>query len=64
MTVSLSLLMMVAQILMTMKLWHLEVFEELLCVLCLPSLLILANFRSSWTSIAASSRSSSVPSAP
>jgi hypothetical protein len=39
MTVSLSLLMMVAQILMTMNLWHLVTLEEVTSVVCLPFLL-------------------------
>jgi hypothetical protein len=36
--VSLSLLMVIAQLLMTFNLWHLGGLEEVTCVLCLPSL--------------------------
>jgi hypothetical protein len=43
--VSLSLLMVVAQILMTVNLWHLVALEEVTCVVCLPSLLFQARGR-------------------
>ncbi len=42
-SVSLSLLMLVAQILETLGLWHLAAFEEITCVICLPLLLIHAK---------------------
>jgi uncharacterized membrane protein len=37
--VSLALCMVVAQVLLTVHAWHLVVFEEVTCVLCLPSLI-------------------------
>lgn len=48
-TVSLSLLMLVAQILMTVKLWHLVALEEITCVLCLPFLLNQAKLATLWS---------------
>jgi uncharacterized membrane protein len=36
--VSLSLIMLIAQVLITINLWHLVAFEEVLCVICLPFL--------------------------
>jgi uncharacterized membrane protein len=38
MAVSLALLMIIAQILMTFHLWHLGALELVVCLLCLPSL--------------------------
>ncbi|HEV3266851.1 MAG TPA: hypothetical protein VGZ68_00435 [Acidimicrobiales bacterium] len=38
MAASLSLVMIAAQLMITMKLWHPVVFEELVCVICFPSL--------------------------
>jgi len=38
-TVSFALLMLIAQLLMTVHAWHLEVLEEVTCVVCLPSLI-------------------------
>jgi hypothetical protein len=49
MTVSLSLLMMVAQILMTLGLWHLVALEEITCVVCLPFLLIQSKLVTLWS---------------
>jgi hypothetical protein len=48
-TVSLSLLMMVAQILMTLGLWHLVALEEITCALCLPFLLNQARLATLWS---------------
>jgi hypothetical protein len=39
MAVSLSLLMLCAQVLITARLWHLALFEDFTCVVCLPSLM-------------------------
>lgn len=39
MATSLALIMIAAQIMMTMSLWHPVAFEELSCLVCLPSLL-------------------------
>jgi hypothetical protein len=44
MTTSLALIMITAQVLMTINLWHLEGFEIAACVVCLPSLFGLARF--------------------
>jgi hypothetical protein len=44
--VSLSLLMIIAQILMTIDLWHLGALEDVICVVCLPSLIVQARTRS------------------
>jgi hypothetical protein len=41
--VSLSLLMIVAQILETINLWHLAVLEEVICVMSLPFLIYLSQ---------------------
>lgn len=41
--VSLSLLMLVAQILITIRQWHLVALEEVTCVVCFPVLLYLAK---------------------
>ena len=38
-TVSFALLMVIAQLLMTVHAWHLGVLEEVTCVVCLPSLI-------------------------
>ncbi|HVA71038.1 MAG TPA: hypothetical protein VNF08_06920 [Acidimicrobiales bacterium] len=43
--VSLSLLMVTAQILMTIDLWHLIALEEVTCVVCLPFLIFQARGR-------------------
>jgi hypothetical protein len=48
-TVSLSLLMMVAQILMTLGLWHLVALEEITCAVCLPFLLNQAKMVTLWS---------------
>jgi len=37
--VSLALLMVLAQVLMTVHYWNLVVLQEVLCLLCLPSLI-------------------------
>jgi hypothetical protein len=41
--VSLSLLMIIAQILETINLWHLAALEEVTCVICLPFLIYLSQ---------------------
>ena len=38
MAASLALLMLTAQVLMSFQIWHLVAFEEVTCLLCLPSL--------------------------
>jgi hypothetical protein len=45
--VSLALLMIIAQILETIDLWHLGALEEVTCVLCLPFLIYLSQGRMS-----------------
>jgi uncharacterized membrane protein len=42
-TVSLSLLMIIAQVLITINSWHLVGLEEVTCVICLPFLVYLAK---------------------
>jgi uncharacterized membrane protein len=43
--VSLASCMVVAQVLLTVHAWHLGVFQEVTCVLCLPSLIWQAHLR-------------------
>jgi uncharacterized membrane protein len=43
--VSLASCMVVAQVLLTVHAWHLVVFQEVTCVLCLPSLIWQAHLR-------------------
>lgn len=65
-TVSLSLLMMLAQVLMTLNLWHLAAVEEILCVLFVPFLLKQARLATMWSPIPTSmtaSRRTTTPSA-
>jgi hypothetical protein len=64
-TVSLSLLMMVAQILMTMNLWHLVALEEVTSAVCLPFLLQQSKLASWWSPLSNGSTRShnKVPSA-
>jgi hypothetical protein len=46
-SVGASLLMIVAQILMTTNLWHLAALEDVVCIVCLPSLIFQARSRRS-----------------
>jgi uncharacterized membrane protein len=44
MAASLAIVMMGAQLMITVNLWHLEAFEVFLCLICLPSLLYQAEW--------------------
>jgi hypothetical protein len=62
-TVSLSLLMLVAQILETMGLWHLVALEEITCALCLPFLLSQAKLVTMWSPTTSTPRHTKLPTA-
>jgi uncharacterized membrane protein len=66
-SVSLSLFMVVAQILMTMDLWHLVALEEISCLICLPFLLNQAKMVTMWSprrATKAGPRHTKLPTAP
>jgi hypothetical protein len=52
-TVSLSLFILLAQILETLNLWHLVAFEEITCAVCLPFLLHQAKLVTVWSRVLA-----------